>query len=960
MNFELKRGDTRTLIIPLGTSPAVGDTLIFTVKKSLSDTDTNAVIQKTIGAGLTFTGSNATVILVHDDTKGLESRSYHYDIQAQTVAGAVSTLVQAKIALTGDVTRTLDTAIPIFTTEPTAFQSAAASAASATASALAASGSASTATTQAGEASTSASNASASAASASGSASTATTQAGIATTKAGEASASAAAATAQADSALSSSFAASGFASTATTKAGEAATSASAAAASAASVSGALGGYLTIAGAASTYQPISAMGAYALTSDLSGPSLGSISTQVTGAQVSAFSNLQVGINGTLIYGSANVGVEVTMPTASGTLALTADLAAYVPTTRTVNGQALSSDITIDATPADNSITNAKLATVATSTIKGRSTAGTGNVQDITVGTGVLTALGVNAQFELTRLAGRGIPSLGLVSGWEYTDVVLSSGAISQWNDITGGGNHLTQSNAAKRWTVGNGGAIPSASPIGYMLTAPIAINYQSATIIFAYPSVGSRTNAFATEALLFALGGAGGGGGIVVNYSALSGAGSGFIPSDDSNVVALICGPSGRTTYLNSIERSFTDTALTAGPTTYDRIFSRHSDGLFPTTRSFAAVLIYNRVLTAAEVGSIMSALTMPPLRDQTMIIVGDSISRGFGATTSADSWAYKVPRALGYSTINAGNDGRKAAAAAAGGSAEALRNYTAGRANDVVLMMGTNDLSAATGAGSTLQTNLQSIAGFYRSLGTNKAPVRVFVATVLPRTNFFSGGQNSAGFEADRNAVNTWIRANWPTFADGLIDIGNPSTLIGDVANIGIYMPADGTHPNNAGHSIIATVTQQTIIASAGLTAIPSTYTAYAAGTAHILTSSAALLDFGTTDPTITIATAGTYLIQGRALLRYNAATYAANQSATLNLRRTNNTPADIANTTTTALLRVITATTDTVGVMPLPPVIYTATAGDVISVFGSVSATPSAGSVDCTEASIVAVRIY
>lgn len=233
MNFELKRGDTRTLIIPLGTSPAVGDTLIFTVKKSLSDTDTNAVIQKTIGAGLTFTGSNATVILVHDDTKGLESRSYHYDIQAQTVAGAVSTLVQAKIALTGDVTRTLDTAIPIFTTEPTAFQSAAASAASATASALAASGSASTATTQAGEASTSASNASASAASASGSASTATTQAGIATTKAGEASASAAAATAQADSALSSSFAASGFASTATTKAGEAATSAGNAAASA-------------------------------------------------------------------------------------------------------------------------------------------------------------------------------------------------------------------------------------------------------------------------------------------------------------------------------------------------------------------------------------------------------------------------------------------------------------------------------------------------------------------------------------------------------------------------------------------------------------------------------------------------------------------------------------------------------------------------------------------------------
>jgi hypothetical protein len=36
------------------------------------------------------------------------------------------------------------------------------------------------------------------------------------------------------------------------------------------------------------------------------------------------------------------------------------------------------------TPADNSVTNAKLAQVATSTLKGRTTAGTGNVEDLTI------------------------------------------------------------------------------------------------------------------------------------------------------------------------------------------------------------------------------------------------------------------------------------------------------------------------------------------------------------------------------------------------------------------------------------------------------------------------------------------------------------------------------------------------------------------------------------------------
>ena len=156
------------------------------------------------------------------------------------------------------------------------------------------------------------------------------------------------------------------------------------------------------------------------------------------------------------------------------------------------------------------------------------------------------------------------------------------------------------------------------------------------------------------------------------------------------------------------------------------------------------------------------------------------------------------------------------------------------------------------------------------------------------------------------------------------------------------------------------ATAAQGTKADTAGAVHATTPLSAYAAGTAYTLTNTPALVDFGTTDPTITFATAGTYLVQARVLLKYNYATFPSNETATLKLIRTNNTPADIANATTTATLRIITNYTDTVGVMQLPPVIYTANAGDVVSLYGSVSTVPATGSVDCTEASVVAIRLY
>jgi hypothetical protein len=143
--------------------------------------------------------------------------------------------------------------------------------------------------------------------------------------------------------------------------------------------------------------------------------------------------------------------------------------------------------------------------------------------------------------------------------------------------------------------------------------------------------------------------------------------------------------------------------------------------------------------------------------------------------------------------------------------------------------------------------------------------------------------------------------------------------------------------------------------------TGLPSKSSAsvYASGAAYTLTNAQALVHFGTTDPTLTIGDVGTYLLIANSNLIYNAATYAATQTATLKLRNTT-AAADVPNALRAIDLRVITTVTDNAGVIVIPPAIVALNAGDSISIFGAVSAAPAAGSVQVNSAEIIAVRLY
>lgn len=102
-------------------------------------------------------------------------------------------------------------------------------------------------------------------------------------------------------------------------------------------------------------------------------------------------------------------------------------------------------------------------------------------------------------------------------------------------------------------------------------------------------------------------------------------------------------------------------------------------------------------------------------------------------------------------------------------------------------------------------------------------------------------------------------------------------------------------------------------------------------------------------------------YLLLARVRVDYTGATFAAVRTGTLKLRRTNNTAADIANSTVQYLTDIITTLTYTLEVIDLPPIVYTTTnSDDSISIFGDISVVPTAGSLDTVEASIVAVKIF
>ena len=130
--------------------------------------------------------------------------------------------------------------------------------------------------------------------------------------------------------------------------------------------------------------------------------------------------------------------------------------------------------------------------------------------------------------------------------------------------------------------------------------------------------------------------------------------------------------------------------------------------------------------------------------------------------------------------------------------------------------------------------------------------------------------------------------------------------------------------------------------------------------GTAYTLTATLAQVACGTTQPTVTISTAGTYLLLFNARIDHIGATYAANRAIVVSLQRSNNTPTALfQSAVNTGIITTITQTANGGNLAGF--ITYTTSnTNDAITLFASVAVLPTAGSSIISDGDVLALRIF
>ncbi len=252
---------------------------------------------------------------------------------------------------------------------------------------------------------------------------------------------------------------------------------------------------------------------------------------------------------------------------------------------------------------------------------------------------------------------------------------------------------------------------------------------------------------------------------------------------------------------------------------------------------------------------------------------------------------------------------------------------------SEVIQVPGVQGATGAAGAAGSNGVNAYTVTTATLTIPATSSTVQIAVALlswmVVGQNVFVSDGTNLANFQV------TALQASPPVAtlkALGYNGDSAPTVVIASGATV-----TPGGVQGSAGSSVTATNSSATG-GSQALTITP----AQALAATLTLTGSAAK----------------TYLLSALVRLDYVGATFAANQTVTVKIRRTNNTAADIA--TSTLMLAIVTTVTYSVGQVAVIAIPYT-TAGvsDTVQIFVSVSVVPSAGNLTVVEAAITAARL-
>jgi lysophospholipase L1-like esterase len=203
--------------------------------------------------------------------------------------------------------------------------------------------------------------------------------------------------------------------------------------------------------------------------------------------------------------------------------------------------------------------------------------------------------------------------------------------------------------------------------------------------------------------------------------------------------------------------------------------------------------------------------------RAAAIVVLGDSITDGRGSTTNKnDRWPNLLaqrlranPGTAQVAVLNQGMGGNRLLRDGIGPNALARfdRDVLAvPGVRWVVVLEGVNDIGTAVGArarGEPAATARDVIAAYRQMIvRAHSHGLRVYGATILPFEGF--AAYSSAQSEADRQAVNQWIRAGGEL--DGVIDFdaiardpAHPARLAASVDG------GDHLHPSAAGYRILA-----------------------------------------------------------------------------------------------------------------------------------------------------------
>jgi lysophospholipase L1-like esterase len=197
-----------------------------------------------------------------------------------------------------------------------------------------------------------------------------------------------------------------------------------------------------------------------------------------------------------------------------------------------------------------------------------------------------------------------------------------------------------------------------------------------------------------------------------------------------------------------------------------------------------------------------------PKARTLQVICDGNSLTQGQGASVAGVTSYPGVLRAalggLGYSTRDVHDSGH------GGDTTETLLSefptgiapfFDPVFARSIVVMFEVRNSSVAGKTAAQILASYQSYGAAARAAGFR------FIAGTAPPTDGDAVGHGVAG------AANALIRANWPSFADGLVDLElvPQFTPAGDIANPTYY--SDGVHMTDAGYALIASKVQTAVL---------------------------------------------------------------------------------------------------------------------------------------------------